>query len=300
MQKDLLFGCKLKRVIHMTEENTFLSQNNVILMASLIFALAVLGGAYIIGEGLGAESNGDEIYVSSEAEKDTVDVSATATRNVKPDLLKVSLRVESESESAEDSQSLAAVEANAIKEELYSLGIKEKDIQTAYYNVRIMTETHYICENTTYEREPGLEGLELEKIGSDCHWEQVQTGFKTTHVLSVDIVDIEMGGEVVDAAVSAGAAKIDNIRFTLKPDTKEQIQKELLGEAASDAKERADEIVGALDLSLGEPTSLVESYSYDYPNHYSFARAEGASDSTSLSPGQMSVSATVSASFEIE
>ncbi len=258
----------------------------------VILALAILGGAYILSVSMpqpvvNIEEN-PNVYVSSIPPEHTIDVSATATDYVEPDLLVVQLTVETEMEGAKESQEETAEKIAAVEAALKALGIKDEDIKTAYYSVDVVKESHYICENETYYR-------------SDCYWEYIIIGYRTTHSLTVDVENLDAGGDIVDAAVDAGA-EVDYISFTLKPETREETRKELLAEASSEAKAKAESIASGLEVTVGDAFSASESYYY-YPVYrsYDYAYAEEAAGAapTTLYGGEIEVTATVSASFEI-
>ncbi|MFH1394079.1 MAG: SIMPL domain-containing protein [Candidatus Micrarchaeota archaeon] len=284
--------------------------NSGMLIGKLILALALLGSAYMISMGIGSYQPGD-VYVSSSPAEHTIDVSSTATTEVEPDLLVVQLRVESEARTAGASQEANAEDVDAVKAAIMALGIPEKNIKTTSYGVDVKEESHYICVNTSrpYIDESGMYGApepapydSYAYEGTDCYWDYVMVGYETRHVLSVEVEALDRGGDVIDAAIKAGATEIDYISFTLKPETQKALEKSLLRQASADAKSKASEIAGGLGMSLGNAVSAGESanYYYDYPRYdnYAYAMEAGAAaPKTSVSPGQVTVSATVYASF---
>lgn len=261
---------------------------NSIVVASLVLGIALILGFYT----LGTLSEPPEVKVSGfdYTQDNAIQTSATATSYLSPDLLTINFRIETEDVSADDSQSANAAKTEAVLQALRGEGISEEKIKTVYYTIDIQKTSHYICRNRTTE--------------TDCYWEYVTTGFKTTHVISVEVEDIEEGGAIADTVIDAGATEIDYISFSLKEETRKDAEKELLEEAASKSKEKAEKIADGLGVSLGEPLSASESYYYDYPTpyrayDYGMAAAEAVPE-TSFAPGEIKVSATVSTSFSIE
>lgn len=262
---------------------------NSVVMASLVLGIALVAGFYTLGS-LSEPAKVDVSGIEYEQEN-AIQTSATATSYLSPDLLTISFRIETESESADDAQSENAAKTEAVIDALKSKGIREEDIKTVYYNIDIERVSHYICRNTTE--------------GSDCYWDYIPRGYSTTHMISVEVEDIEQGGAVADTIMDAGATEIDYISFSLKDETRKEAEKELLEDAAGKSKEKAGKIALGLGVALGKPLSAGESaqYYYDYSTPYrtyGYTMAAEAVPETSFAPGEIKVSATVYTSFSIE
>ncbi len=263
------------------------------LVFAVIVGVALLGGAYFLAGSMpqpvvNIEEN-PNVYVSSIPPEHTIDVSAMATDYVDPDMLTLSFTVENEAEDATESQTETASEINAVKAALTGFGIKDENIKTTRYSVDVVRTSHYICENETSK--------------TDCYYDYVITGYKTTHSIKVNVYDLDKGGDIVDAAAGAGA-EVDYISFTLKPETRDTVNNQLLEEASAKAKTKAQSIATGLGVTIGDAFSASTSYDY-YPTYrsYDYAYAEAGSapaPSTELSGGQIEVTASVYASFEIK
>lgn len=257
----------------------------------VILAIALLGGAYILSVSMpqpvvNIEEN-PNVYVSSIPPEHTIYVSATATDYVEPDLLVVQFTVETETEDAKESQEQTAEKVAAVEAAIKSFGIADEDIKTTRYSVDVVKQSHYICRNKTRE--------------TDCYWDYITIGYKTTHSLAVNIENMDIGGDVVDAGVDA-EAEVDYISFTLKPETRDEIKKELLEEASSEARSKAESIASGLGVDVGDAFSASESYYYTpVYRSYDYAYAEEAVGAapTEIYGGEIEVTATVSANFEI-
>lgn len=258
---------------------------------AVILAVALLGGAYFLATSmpqpvLNIEEN-PNVYVSSTPPEHTIDVSATATDYVEPDLLVVGLTVETETDDAKESQEQTAAKMAAVKAAVKALGVKDEDIKTTRYSVDVVKQSHYICRNETSK--------------TDCYYDYVVSGYRATHSISVNIENLDSGGDIVDAGVDAGA-EVDYISFTLKPETSNEVRKELLEEASAESRSKAQSIASGLGVTLGDAFRASESYYY-YPvtRGYDYAYAEAAAPvPTELYGGEIEVTATVSASFEIK
>jgi len=262
----------------------------------VVLVAILLGGFYLVSVSLSSAPE-SPVYVNIQngsalsVEHNTVSTSGEALRYVEPDKMTVSFSVQTEDRSATEAQDENAEKVNDITAALKAMGINEEDIKTTYYYVNVKKESHYICRNETYE--------------SDCYWTYRNVGYQVQHTLSVDVYEVDKGGEIVDAIVDEDG-EVDYISLGLKKETQMEINKDLLSEAAANAKEKAEGIAEGLGASVTNVLSVSESYSY-YPSpyrsyDYGVGYAEAAYDSmeTSISTGTIEVSASVSATFEIQ
>jgi len=262
----------------------------------VVLVLVLLGGFYLVSVSQSPAptspvyvniQNGSSVYM----EHNTVSTNGEALRYVEPDKMTVSFSVETEDRSATDAQDENAEKINDITTALKAMGIKEEDIKTTYYYVNVKRESHYICENDS-DRE-------------DCYWTYINVGYQVQHTVSVDVYEVDEGGDVVDTIVDEGG-EVDYISLGLKKETQMEIKKDLLAEAAENAKDKAEAIAEGLGTHVTNALYISESYDY-YPSYYrsydyGVGYAEAAYDSmeTSISTGTIEVTASVSATFEIQ
>lgn len=212
-------------------------------------------------------------------DKKTVNTNGQATLEVQPDQAVVYVSIETLAESAEESKN----ENNQITEDVYAalylIGVERDKIETQNFN---------IYEEYDWTGE-GRESL----------------GFKTSHTLKITTEEFDDVGEIVDAAVGAGATRISSIRFELSEERESQYKKEALAAASKDAREKAEAIASGLEAELGELVSITDSsYSYrPYPLYEATAMAgERALEEavTQISPQELEVTASVQVTYEIE
>jgi len=280
----------------MAKEEERPKKGMLLVVAALLLTIGMLGSAYMLAQvdyspkvDVTAGPTNPTVYVSSTPPEHAIYVSASASDKVAPDLLNLHLRVQTESTNAADSQGENAEVSAELRDELEALGLDEEDIQTTSYSVYPVYDSEYVCNG-----------------GAPCRWDSVLIGYRTVHSLSVEITELEMGGEVIDAASTAGVNQtfVDYVDFTLQPETRRSVEKSLLQEASIEAKSKAQEIATGLGVGLGNVLSVSESFSYPYYNSYKggvyMAEAMDAAVPTQLSPGQVDVSVTVSTSFGIQ
>ncbi|MBD3210387.1 DUF541 domain-containing protein [Candidatus Micrarchaeota archaeon] len=270
---------------------------SMIVAAALLLALGVVAGSYLLSQAdYSPEVNVSDItstpnvYVSSNPPEHVITASATVYEKVAPDLLAIRLRVQTQDTDAKDSQERNAEVMSELRDELEGLGVPEDEIQSSGYRVEVVRESEYVCN----------------KEGYNCHYEYEVVGYRTVHSLALSMTDLDKGGDVLDAATGVGVNEtfVDSIDFTLQRDTREELEKELLEDASSAAKEKAGKIAAGLGETLGKAVSASESVYYPYSYGYrgydmAMPMAEAGAPPTELSPGEMEVSATVNAGFEI-
>ena len=82
------------------------------------------------------------------------------------------------------------------------------------------------------------------------------TGFEIVNQLQVTVRDTDMLGELLDAAVNAGANSINGVTFYVDDQT--AAASEARGLAVEDARTKAEELAAATGLTLGSVISIAE------------------------------------------
>ncbi len=196
-----------------------------------------------------------------------------------PDDSSVSLRVETDSESAAKSQKQNADITAIVRAALIATGVDASKIESSSYSVSPRQE--YDEKTRTY----------------------ANNGYRTTHSLRVKLGgNIEGTGKVVDAAVGAGAL-VDNIQFGLSTAKQGELSKSALSLAGKDALAQATVLADSLGVKIKGLSSASVGGSYNpYPLAYAKNMAVGTSEGapTQVTPGQLTISSSVSAVFEVE
>ncbi|WP_396611530.1 SIMPL domain-containing protein [Haloferax sp. S1W] len=209
---------------------------------------------------------------------DATTISATGTGEVtaEADLAVISVGVTATADSADEARGIVADDVAAVRAALTEAGIAEDAIQSSGF--RIHPEYDY-----------GGETREL-------------VGYRAVHSLTVEVAP-DRAGDVIDLAVGAGAAEIRGVQFTLTDETRDELRSEALTKAVNSAKTDADTVASAADVTItGVHTANVGGSSS--PGPYPVAFAEDARSSsgapTELSPGPVTVSATVEMVYTAE
>lgn len=222
---------------------------------------------------LTAGADGD----GSDSSRRTISVTGQGGVASQPDEVRVQMRVETESQSAAGAQGQNAEISQKVRAALAGAGVPEDKLSTTNY--RVSPQQEYVEELRKY----------------------VKTGFVTVHSLEVKLSSINDAGKVVDAAVGAGAL-VDNIQFGLSDSKQSELSRSALSLAGRNALEQARVAAESLGVKIKGLVSASVGGGYTpYPVSYSKGVfAEAASAPTQISPGELTVTSTVSAVFEIE
>ena len=197
-------------------------------------------------------------------------VDGRGTGTVKPDMAKLTIGITSFAKDAAKAQSDNAQTANAIQNSLRNLGIEEKDMKTVNYSFY-----------PTYQ--------------TDQNHRNEINGYKADNTLSVTVRNIDLTGKVIDAALSSGANKINDLEFTVAD--KQSVKKEALQNAIRDARGKAEIIAQGLGKRIVGIQNVSESTDeLEGRRFYSFAKiaaADNASGSTPVQPGDLKATANV-------
>ena len=140
--------------------------------------------------------------------------------------------------------------------------------------------------NPQYDQRPGHENPTI-------------IGYTASNSIVVETGAIDLVGALIDSAISAGANRVDYLNFTVKNDIKPRT--EAITGATRDARAQADALASALGVKLGKvitATTLAEVR--PIPMQRMAMPMAMAAKSTPVEPGEVTVSATVSLTFEIE
>jgi uncharacterized protein YggE len=151
----------------------------------------------------------------------TIQATGDAQVSVAPDLARVQVSVVSRAATADEASQANATRAAAVIAAIRQLIGSAGEIRTAYYNVMAYSE------------------------GNPPR----QAGFQVTNSLQVTILNLQIVGRVLDAAIAAGANRVDSLSLGLRDDDPSMLQ--ALQAAGSRARARAEAIARGLGVTVG-------------------------------------------------
>lgn len=206
---------------------------------------------------------------------DPATISATGSGEVtaEADLAVVSVSVTATADSADAARQQVATDAERMRQALRDAGIEDDAVETVAYRV-----------NPEYDHSGDSRDI---------------VGYRAVHTYKVE-VEPDRAGDVVDVAVGNGADQIDNVAFTLTDETRAELREQAIGNAVDAARTDAEAVASASDLTLGDVRSASTDGGFR-PTYYERAALEDtAGGGTSFEPGPVTVTATVSVTYEAE
>ena len=218
---------------------------------------------------------------SQGADQQAISVAGRADLSVAPDEATVYISVITKEPTAKRAQEENARLMNTVMEALGEAGLDEDQMETTRFS---------LYPRQTYDRTTG---------------KYKDEGFEATHTLELSLDDVEKVGDYIDVAVRNGATSVERVSFSLSPELQKATNDDVLGKAAGEARDKAESIADALGVSLGEVVGVSESnfdyMPFDYYPEATMAMDEGvAVKSTSISPEDVSVRASVQVSYAIK
>ena len=204
-------------------------------------------------------------------------LNATGEVRAAPDMARVTAGVVAEAATASEAMADQRERMTAVMAALEEAGVAASDIQTT--------------------------GLDLSPVYASYNRNQDEnqgpriTGYRASNRVTVIARDLSLVGPTLDALVEVGANTIDGVSFDIEEsDT-------LLNEARRDAvaklRDRAELYADAAGLNIGRILEMSESQNYRPVERMEMSRALTADAATPVSGGELTISVTVNATFEI-
>jgi uncharacterized protein YggE len=202
-------------------------------------------------------------------------VSATSEVSAAPDRAVVRLGMMAQNSRAKEAQAKVNQVIEAVVKGIKKAGVEEKGIRTAS-----------ITLTPVYSEKPLSIGAP--KVSA----------FRADNVVEVTVNDTKLIGNVMDVAIEAGANEILGISFEVSDE--EEHRSKALASAAQKAKLKAETVAKALGVSLGNVMEVTESGgAIPYAGEGMMMARAARMAPTTVEPGQVRVSATVTLRYEI-
>lgn len=210
-------------------------------------------------------------------DRDTVIVAGEGKVSATPDVINVSLGVQTDAKTVSAAQTENTNKMNAMTAMLKQQGIADKDLTTENYAIY----PKYVYDN-------GKQAIE---------------GYTVSQSVSVKIRALDTVGGILSKAGDLGANQVGGIQFTIDDPT--ALQAEARGKAIDDARTKAEALAKQLGLTIVKPVSFSES-SGNVPPPIMYSRndvAAGVGGAPSPVPdiqtGSQDVVSDVSVTFQV-
>lgn len=246
-----------------------------------LVAAAVIGTSVLGAAGL-TPALAQQPVVAPLIQAGVVNTSATARVYRTPDYLDIYLGAEVFAGTAQEAQAKCAEAMEKTLAALKALSLDKYEPQTGTVTLQPRYNDNYRDQS-----------------------ERHIIGYAATNTVRVRTTDLKASARIIDAALKAGANRVDGISFGIKEYL--AAREEALAMAAKAAKRKAEVLAGSLDQRLGRITSMSESSpSYNYGGNRlaqvqtANVAPEGAPGDEAVVPGQIEVTVTVNLTYEID
>jgi uncharacterized protein YggE len=208
--------------------------------------------------------------------KTNIGVSGTGKVSVAPDTAIASIGVEITAPTLAEATQQASEAMTKVLDAIKAQGVDAKDIQTTSYNV-------YPLTNNPKEGES-----------------PIVTAYRVSNIVTVKVRDISKVGQVLDAALAAGANSVNSVYFTV--DDPSAAQEEARTAAVKDAMAKAQTLAAAAGVQVGNIISISETVPVAIPFYrggFEAMPAPAASGAGPVETGSTEISVTVEMHFEI-
>lgn len=207
--------------------------------------------------------------------KRTIQVSGEAEASGKPDKGIITLGVETNGRTAEQTMTDASAAMNAILASLKASGIEEKHIQTSSVDL------------SPQYRQVDAPDVKPELIG-----------FRASNQVRVTVMKLDGMGKAIDAAIKSGANRVDSIQFDIRD--KKPLLDQARKEAMADALRKAKLLAEAAGVEVGLPVTISD-FEFGPPRPMMDGRmmAFGAAKEMAISPGEQTLHARVQVTYEL-
>ena len=215
---------------------------------------------------------------ATEKEPSVLTVTGFGEVRIAPDEATVQLGVTRQRETAQEAQEQVNEVAQGILNAVIQLNVRAEHIQTSDLRLSPVYTT----------RRPGSSS------------EPRVVAYRASNMVSVRLENLSLVGLVIDAAMKAGGNQLQGVHFALRNDL--SAREQALKEAVKAAAQKAKAISEALDVKIIEVIEVNEgsvSVRRVTPQRFAASLAEVNAAATPVSPGQLTVRASVTIRYRI-
>lgn len=210
------------------------------------------------------------VVAFGQQQSNTVTVTGEGTVYVVPDKVVIRARIEHSGDSPSEVKRQNDEVVNNIFEYLESQGIPSKNVRSEYINLN--KEYDYNAKIHTYSANQSI---------------------------SIQLDDLEKYEDIMSGLLESGLNRIDGVQF--KTSKKEELKSEARHLAMLNAREKATELSGALNQSIGKAVNITETEDKGFQPvaRMMEMKSDSASEEQTIAPGEMEVTVKVNVSFQL-
>lgn len=210
----------------------------------------------------------------------TLTVTGTGTIDAEPDIAIISTAVVTEAKTPAEALSANNAKMTAVFATLEKAGIERKNIRTSNFSL----QPRY----SYFQPKPGEEQRPPAIVG-----------YTVSNAVSVEVLDLKKTGDILTAVVTDGSNELGGISFDIAD--RDRLLDQAREKAVLDARRKADIYLGAANAKVGRITDFSEGFA-TRPVRFKEAalRTVSADAPVPVSAGELSLSVTVSITYEID
>lgn len=207
----------------------------------------------------------------------TLSVSGTGTAYLTPDIAYLYLGVHTEKQTAAEAVAENNGQTQGVIKALKDFGIDAKDIRTTNFSI-----------------------WPQDKYDPQTNLPSGQKTYAVDNTVYVTVRDISKLGDLLDTIVNAGANTVNSIQFDVAD--KDAATKDARAAAVKDAAVKAQELADAAGVKLGQlqSVSFVDNQPIPFFDGKGGGGAAPAAANVPIQPGQLNLTVTVTAMYEIK
>lgn len=206
----------------------------------------------------------------------TITVVGEGKVSVEPDIARINIGVEVLRPTVREASDANQEIVDSVLAALSAAGIPDEDMQTSNFSVY------------------------AERYGANGPLADDEINYRVTNTVNVKVRDLESVGDILDAAIEAGANNIYGIEFAV--DNTASYASDARAAAVADAKARAEELASLTGVTLGDVVSVSEVIGAAAPLYNNF-RADAVAmggGGTSIQPGTLELTTQLQIVYTIQ
>ncbi len=217
----------------------------------------------------------------------SVSVSGTGQSQVQPDMATITLGVETQAEGASAALTDNNQQMQSLMQALVENGVAEEDIQTQ----AVRLQPQYAQQESSIPQPSAPPSATVPA-------QNPITGYRAVNLVEVQVRDLTMLGDLIDAAVQAGSNQIQGIDFTVSDP---QAMLSQAREAAwRDAQQKAEELATLAGVTLGPVLTMSEFSQTPLPAIQDNLSMSASANSVPIQPGTQQIQINLQVVWSLE
>jgi uncharacterized protein len=214
-----------RKLVTHSPANCILRVGIALSLLFIVYLLStIINGSNVYAQEVTSHSSLTQNTNSNLTNNTTLSVSGSATTNVKPDKIILTLGIETTNQTAEAALNTNSATMNKVLNALLSAGLMKNETITSEFS---------ISPNYNYSQ-----------------GRNVITGFTASNSIQIESSHINDTAKWIDTAIAGGANNVNNVAFTLSDKKLEETKNLLIKEAISNARTKADIAASILGLKV--------------------------------------------------